>query len=80
MLEKFLLTFSMFGEFYAEILTMREIAAYVGFSDINEFQNFRVYQIIRGIPEECKIVLREPCIVALYRGEILVDSAEYPEH
>lgn len=81
---KYLITYAFEGEYFSELRTMPEIANLIGFADCSDFYGFRVYRIVKGIPEllnyekECRPGY---CAVALYgHWGVEIDSAEYDEH
>ena len=82
--EKYLITYrAPEGEFFSELMTMKSIADFIGFRDVNECSEFRVYRILPGnvYPLQIRDSMCFPLVVSLYdRFDNLIDSAEYDDH
>lgn len=81
---KYLITYACDGEYISEFSNMYGIANTIGFADCNDCYDFRIYRIVKGIPElldynkEC---CPGYCAVTLYDlGGVEIDSSEYAEH
>lgn len=81
---KYLITYACDNEYYSELRTMSEIANLIGFADCNDCYDFRIYRLVRGVPELLDYDTEHApsyCAVNLYTSKgIEIDSCEYAEH
>lgn len=81
---KYLITYACDGEYISEFSNMYGIANTIGFADCNDCHDFRVYRIVKGVPEllhyekEC---YSGYCGVSLHTLDgVEIDFSEYNEH